>query len=64
MSWRSEKEEEDFQNAIELEIICNDEYCPFFYEHKSSPSFPNCEGCYCEEAWENFCDKNDKEYEK
>lgn len=38
--------------------------CPFFYEHKSSPSFPNCEGCYCEEAWENYCDKNDKEYEQ
>ena len=64
MNWRSVREEQDFQSAVEEEIICTDEYCPYHYEHKCSPSFPTCEGSYCEEAWENYCNENDKEYEK
>lgn len=64
MAWRSVNEEEAFISAVENEIICNDKYCPYFIEHKCSPSFPTCEGSYCEEAWENYCDENDREYEK
>lgn len=64
MSWRSLKEEEDFIGAVETEIICTEEYCPFHYKHLSSPSRPCCEGDYCEEAWANYCEKHDKEYEQ
>lgn len=61
--WRSLREEEDFNDAVELEVLCNETYCPFFMEHHSSPNNPSCEGRWCEEAWGNFCDQNDREYE-
>lgn len=64
MTYRSLEEEDAFVTAVEEELICNEEYCPYHYEHKCSPSFPTCEGSYCDKAWENYCDKHDKEYEK
>lgn len=64
MEYRSLKEQDDFINAVESEIICNEQYCPFHYEHKSSPSCPCCEGLYCDQAWDNYCNKHDKEYER
>ena len=60
--WRSLREEEEFNDAVENEIICNEKYCPWHKEHMCSPRYPNCEGGWCEEAWENFCEENDKEY--
>jgi hypothetical protein len=63
MSYRSLNEEEMFVNAIDTEIICNEKYCPWHKKHICSPRNPNCEGNYCEEAWENYCDENDMEFE-
>lgn len=64
MAWRSTQEEDAFVTAVENELICNKLYCPYFIEHMCSPSFSTCEGCYCEEAWENYCEAHDVCYEK
>lgn len=53
-------DEEAFQQAIENEIICNDKYCPWWQEHRFSPSCPICEGNWCEEAWQAYQDEIEK----
>ena len=66
-NWNTvEEEEQAFIHAVEDNIICNDNYCPYFKEHKHSPQFPNCEGCYCEEAWEEYKEslEGDRQNEK
>ena len=57
-------EYESFQNVLNDKILCNEEYCPWWKEHMCSPSFPTCEGGYCEDAWDNYCDKYDLEFER
>ena len=66
MSYRSEHEEEAFQNALDEEILCNETYCPWWQEHRCSPSCPTCEGVWCEEAWQQYKDslEDETKYEK
>ena len=56
MSYRSEHEEEAFQHALDEEILCNETYCPWWQEHRYSPTCPTCEGAWCEEAWQQYKD--------
>lgn len=63
MPHQSLQEYEDFMEAIEFDLLCNETYCPFYIEHHNSPSNSNCEGRWCEEAWANFCSQNEREYE-
>ena len=61
MKYRTDKEEEAFNYAVDNELICNEEYCPWWQEHRFSLNCPTCEGSYCEEAWDNYKDKNWKD---
>lgn len=56
MKYRTDKEEEAFNYAVDNELICNEEYCPWWQEHRFSPNCPTCEGSYCEEAWQQYKD--------
>ena len=39
---------------VESEVLCTEQYCPFHYKNISSPSNPNCEGRYCELAFDKY----------
>lgn len=49
-----EKDVEHLNYLVDKEIICNEKYCPWWQDHHYSPSCPNCEGSYCEEAYDNY----------
>lgn len=49
--------EEEFNDAVENEIICNDRYCPYYINHLNSPSHPTCEGEYCDIAFQNYIEE-------
>lgn len=61
-SYRSLKEQNDFVTACEEGILCDEQYCP--YVEGVSGRMGSCDGDFCEMAWDNYCDKNDKEYEQ
>ena len=58
--YMSQREYSDFVEACESEILCNVEYCP--YMNGTAGRLGACEGDFCEEAWDEYCDQNDKEY--
>ena len=63
--YRSEKEEEALNYVVENELICNEQYCPWWQEHRCSPTLPTCEGAWCEEAWQQYKDSlEDDPYEE
>lgn len=65
MSYRTEHEEEAFQHALDEEILCNETYCPWWQEHRCSPTCPTCEGAWCEDAWQQYKDSlEDDPYEE
>ena len=53
--------EEELEAAIDSEVICSEDYCPFHARHMSSPARPCCEGEYCEEAFDKYCESHPKE---
>lgn len=46
--------EDELAAAVDSELICNEEYCPFYMNHMSSPWRPCCEGEFCEQAFINY----------
>lgn len=50
----SEAEKEIFTAACEEGVLCDTKYCP--YMKGETPRLGACEGDYCEEAWERFCE--------
>lgn len=63
-NYMSLKEYEDFNDAVEQEILCNEKYCPWWQSAMYAQRCGICEGRWCDEAWENYCDEHDKEYER
>lgn len=57
----SDREYEDFMKAGEDEILCDERFCPFFDGSHGAPG-ETCEGKFCEEAWDNYCEEQGKEY--
>lgn len=60
--YMSQREKDDFVGACESGILCDAEYCPFI--KGTTSRLGACEGDYCEAAWEEYCEQNDKEYER
>lgn len=60
--YMSQKENNDFIEACEAEILCDAKYCP--YMNGTVSRLGVCEGDFCKEAWEEYCEQNDKEYER
>ena len=60
--YMSQKENNDFIEACETEILCDAKYCP--YMNGLTSRLGACEGDFCKEAWEEYCAQNDKEYER
>lgn len=60
--YRSQQEQDDFMDACEAEILCDKKYCPFI--KGTTNRLGACEGDFCEEAWDEYCDQHDKEYER
>ncbi len=59
-NYRSLREQNDFVEACEQEILCAEEFCP--YMNGTSGRLGACEGDFCEYAWDAYCEKYDKEY--
>ena len=59
--YMSQKENNDFREACEAEILCDAKYCP--YMNGTVSRLGACEGDFCKEAWEEYCEQSDKEYE-
>lgn len=55
-------EYEDFIGAGEAGILCDDKYCP--YMAGTTGRLGACDGDFCREAWDSFCESCDKEYER
>lgn len=50
---------------IDKEMLCNETYCPWWQDHRCSPTLPTCEGAWCEEAWQQYKDSlEDAPYEE
>ena len=52
----SEAEYERFVAACEDGTLCDTRYCP--YMKGETPRFGACEGDFCEDAWESYCELN------
>ena len=47
-------EEKRFAAACEDGVLCDPKYCPYMKGETSR--IGACEGDYCKEAWENYCE--------
>lgn len=51
----SAEEEKRFAAACEDGDLCDPQYCP--YMRGETSRLGACEGDYCEEAWERYCEQ-------
>jgi hypothetical protein len=52
-------EEKRFAAACEDGTLCDPQYCP--YMRGETSRLGACEGDYCEEAWKEFCEQNERD---
>lgn len=52
----TEAEMEKLVATCEDGVLCDEKYCPYMAGH--TQRFGACEGDFCEQAWENYCDDN------
>ena len=52
-------EEKRFAAACVDGTLCDPQYCP--YMRGETSRLGACEGDYCEEAWKEFCEQNERD---